>query len=181
MTLVLDCPSAQIPDWFARRYVAGDVSPGVMLIAMAHWAVKIALLPVDLTLDALLRVDTMLYELMSLGAKLLFLLWIWTGGAHPHQVILNKLSAESWTVILSILIISHILAIRRRDRDARAICLILDVSGYFWLLINILKGRYYFGEIFLWLFFAMGIVAVLSLRRSSQGEITDGKHSSAAD
>lgn len=162
-----------LPQWYLTLYLSGEESPIdtflACLLAMVRWCVRVALWPVDLTWAALMRADTMMYELMALGTELLFLVWLWIGEAHPHATILRIAPEWLWTILLLVMIGDHIYCIRSRDRDLRAMALMFDVIAYVWLAVVVLRSRYYFGEVFLWVFALMGVIAVLSLRSSQEG------------
>lgn len=125
----------------------------------------IALMPLNLTWEALLSLDTRLFELGAIFSEVAFMAWIWCGSGHPHPVVLKTMPAWAWTILVLPLAIGHVNAFARRNRDTRAIALIIDASGYLWLLLNVLRGRFHFAEVFLWAFLAMGVVAVFSLHR----------------
>lgn len=166
-------PALFLPEWYLAMYLGGSPSIAATflacLLAMVRWCVRVVLWPIDVTWKMLMTADTMLAEMMALGSEILFLLWLWLGEQHPHRMLAQMLPMWAWTGIMLLMIGDHIHCIRSRDRDLRAMAMAFDVFGYTWLSLVVLRSRFYFGEVFLWIFALAGGVVVLSLRSSPSG------------
>lgn len=173
-------PTDCLPSWYLCLYFRSEpkafVSYIACFLAAMRFFVKLCLWPVDLTWATLMRADTMLYEIMALGTEIIFLCWIWMGEARPHPHLMSLAPAWIpvspvwfWTLFSLSLIIDHVYCIRSRDRDLRAMALMFDVFGYVWLTAVVLRSRFYFEEVFIWVFALGGVIAVLALRSSRGG------------
>lgn len=165
------------PSWYLQSYArSSETAAGTFIasmLAVTRFVVRLFLWPVDMTWQALQSADTFLFELMSLGNKILFLAFVWRGGGGPHRLILQQFDEWQWTIGMGLMIGDHIYCLRKRDYDLRAMALMFDVVWYLWLTFAVLRNAFFMGEVFIWVFIPGGVIAVLSLLSSTRG--TNGR------